>query len=64
MAGSKTTADTLSTIFMFLALNPEWIRVLQEEIDLVVGKDRLPRLEDRTSLPMVEAFLAEVCFVI
>lgn len=32
----------------------------QEEIDRVVGRDRLPTFEDRPSLPYVEAIYREV----
>ena len=32
----------------------------QSELDEVVGMSRLPELDDRTSLPYVEAFLQEV----
>lgn len=60
LAGSKTTTDTLASTFVFLALHPEWIKVLQEEMDTVVGRTRSPSMEDYPSLPMMEAFLAEV----
>ncbi|XP_076171324.1 methyl farnesoate epoxidase isoform X2 [Ptiloglossa arizonensis] len=57
--GSKTTTDTLASIFLFLSLNPEWIKTLQDELDNVVGRSRAPTLEDYSSLPMMESFLAE-----
>lgn len=60
LAGSKTTTDTLATTFLFLSLNSEWIKILQEELDTVVGRLRSPTLEDYSSLPMMESFLAEV----
>ncbi|KOX69409.1 hypothetical protein WN51_05572 [Melipona quadrifasciata] len=60
LAGSKTTTDTLTTIFLFLSLHSEWIKVLQEELDNVVGRSRSPILEDYSSLPLMESFLAEV----
>ncbi|KAF3425766.1 hypothetical protein E2986_10061 [Frieseomelitta varia] len=59
LAGSKTTTDTLTTIFLFLSLHSEWIKVLQEELDNVVGRSRSPTLEDYSSLPLMESFLAE-----
>ncbi|CAD1479939.1 unnamed protein product, partial [Heterotrigona itama] len=59
LAGSKTTTDTLSTTFLFLSLHSEWIKVLQEELDNVVGRSRSPTLEDYSSLPLMESFLAE-----
>lgn len=60
LAGSKTTTDTLATIFLFLSLNPEWLKVLQDELDSVVGRSRAPTEDDLPSLPITEAFLAEV----
>lgn len=60
LAGSKTTTDTLATTFLFLSLNPEWLRVLQAELDSVVGRSRAPTEDDLPSLPITEAFLAEV----
>ena len=60
LAGSKTTTDTLTTIFLFLSLHSEWIKVLQDELDNVVGRSRSPTLEDYSSLPLMESFLAEV----
>lgn len=59
LAGSKTTIDTLTTTFLFLSLNPEWLRILQAELDRVVGRSRVPTEDDLPFLPMTEAFLAE-----
>ncbi|XP_011686917.1 PREDICTED: probable cytochrome P450 305a1 isoform X2 [Wasmannia auropunctata] len=60
LAGSKTTTDTLATTFLFLSLNPKWLRILQTELDGVVGRSRAPTEDDLPSLPLTEAFLAEV----
>ena len=38
---------------------PDFQRKAQEEIDLVVGKDRLPDFTDKESLPYVEAIIKE-----
>ncbi|KAL6430089.1 hypothetical protein ACFW04_007705 [Cataglyphis niger] len=59
LAGSKTTIDTLATAFLFLSLNPEWIKKLQADLDRVVGRSRSPTENDLPSLPMIEAFLTE-----
>ena len=40
--------------------NPDVQRKAQEEIDRVIGTDRLPLLSDRGSLPYVEALIKEV----
>ncbi|XP_050458694.1 methyl farnesoate epoxidase-like isoform X1 [Cataglyphis hispanica] len=60
LAGSKTTIDTLATAFLFLSLNPEWVKKLQADLDRVVGRSRAPTEDDLPSLPMIEAFLTEI----
>jgi cytochrome P450 len=44
---------------MAMALHPSLQKRVQDEIDRVVGTDRLPTYEDRPSLPMVEAVVRE-----
>ncbi len=39
---------------------PEVQRCAQEEIDRVVGNDRLPSFEDRDQLPYIDALCLEV----
>lgn len=60
LAGSKTTTDTLAMVFSFLPQHPEWLKILQDDLNDVVGRNRAPRLSDRPLLPRVDAFLAEV----
>jgi hypothetical protein len=43
-----------------MVLYPDAQKKAQEEIDKVIGPDRLPNFEDRHSLPFVEAFCREV----
>ncbi|KAH7097919.1 cytochrome P450 [Auriculariales sp. MPI-PUGE-AT-0066] len=59
-AGGETTASTLQTFFLTMALHPDVQRRAQAEIDSVTGGDRLPTYEDRGSLPYVDALLKEV----
>jgi cytochrome P450 len=48
-------------MFIFaMLLHPEVQAIARAEIDAVVGRDRLPGFEDRSSLPYVEAVLMEV----
>jgi cytochrome P450 len=42
-----------------MILFPEVQKKAQEEIDSVVGKDRLPTFGDRDSLPYIEAIICE-----
>ena len=41
-AGYDTTASTLSWIIAFLVNYPDYQEELQQQIDKVVGRDRLP----------------------
>ncbi|XP_012255527.2 methyl farnesoate epoxidase-like [Athalia rosae] len=60
LAGSETTSNTLSTALIYLVLDPELLSTLQTELQKVVGPDRPPKCADRSSLPTMEAFIAEV----
>ncbi|XP_028398194.1 cytochrome P450 1A1-like isoform X2 [Dendronephthya gigantea] len=59
-AAFETIANTLSWAIMLVAAHPDWQIMLQSELDAVVGKDRLPSLEDRNELPTLNAALYEV----
>ncbi|KAK7445157.1 hypothetical protein VKT23_009588 [Stygiomarasmius scandens] len=43
-----------------MVLHPQVLRKAQEEMDRVVGVDKLPTLEDRKNLPFFECVLKEV----
>ncbi|PYH49722.1 cytochrome P450 [Aspergillus saccharolyticus JOP 1030-1] len=58
-AGSDTTVSTLGSFFLALALFPEVQKKAQEEIDRVVGTDRLPVSADRENLPYIQAVVKE-----
>lgn len=47
LAGSETTTKSLGTAYLNIIRNPQIQKKLQEEIDVVVGRDRLPVVEDR-----------------
>ncbi|KAG1846126.1 cytochrome P450 [Suillus tomentosus] len=55
----ETTSATLMVFVLAMVLYPDVQRRAQAEIDSVIGRDRLPTFEDRTSLPYVEAVLRE-----
>ncbi|KAG9104396.1 hypothetical protein FRC07_009802 [Ceratobasidium sp. 392] len=57
--GTATTVSILATLIFLLALHPEDAKKAQEEINTVIGRDRLPTVQDRGSLPYVEAVLQE-----
>ncbi|KAF8913320.1 cytochrome P450 [Mucidula mucida] len=58
-AGAETTASSLIFVIMAAATFPEAVRKVQEQIDVVVEKDRCPTFDDRDGLPLVTAFVLE-----
>lgn len=48
------------SFFALMMHNPDIQQRAQDEIDEVIGRDRLPSLEDRGRLPYVEAVISEV----
>ncbi|KAH9927368.1 cytochrome P450 [Amylocystis lapponica] len=59
-SGSDTTVSAVASFFLAMLLYPEVQRKVQEEIDHVVGLDRLPEFSDQRSLPYVTAVVKEV----
>ncbi|KIY65143.1 cytochrome P450 [Cylindrobasidium torrendii FP15055 ss-10] len=57
--GSDTTAGTLTVFILAMSLYPEVQVRAQEEIDAVVGRDRLPNASDAATLPYVSAIVKE-----
>ena len=53
------TTGVIQLFFLVMLLHPEVQLEAQEEIDRVIGSDRLPSLQDRDALPYVEAILLE-----
>ncbi|KAF2252656.1 cytochrome P450 [Trematosphaeria pertusa] len=59
-AGSETTATALNNFMLCMTLFPEAQKKAQEELDRVVGQDRLPDWEDEKDLPYVRSLIKEV----
>ena len=59
-AGSDSTLALIQSFFLAMTLNPEVQRKAQEEIDRVVGRDRLPTFEDRAQLQYLECVIREI----
>ncbi|KAF9222718.1 cytochrome P450 [Gyrodon lividus] len=57
--GAETTSSSLGVFILAMVLYPKAQRRAQAEIDAVVGRDRLPAFEDRSSMPFLEATLRE-----
>ncbi|KAJ7174155.1 cytochrome P450 [Mycena crocata] len=58
--GADTTAAQLEGFFLAMSLYPDVQTAAQNEIDAVVGPDRLPDISDRAELPYVDALCKEV----
>jgi hypothetical protein len=54
------TVSSMSSLFLALALFPQVQRRAQAELDVVVGRDRLPTFDDRPRLPYMEALCKEL----
>jgi len=59
-AGAETTASFFQSFVLALLTNPCYQRRAQDEIDRVVGSDRLPLLDDFDHLPYLQALVKEV----
>ncbi|KAM3828521.1 cytochrome P450 1A5-like [Vipera latastei] len=59
-AGFSTISIGLSWSLLYLISYPEIQKKIQEEIDVNIGRERKPRLSDRSLLPYTEAFILEV----
>lgn len=48
------------TFFLMMVVHQEVQEKVQVEIDAVVGRDRLPTIDDRPSLPFLDAIFREI----
>lgn len=58
-AGMETIKTTLLWINVYMLRNPEAMLAVQQELDQVVGRSRLPSIEDLPFLPLTEATILE-----
>jgi len=58
-AGSDTTASAITIMLMAAATHTDAQARVQEELDKVVGRTRLPTFDDQKMLPQVTAFMLE-----
>ena len=59
-AAMKTTNSAVAACFLLLLNYPEYIATIQNEIDEVVGKDRVPEEGDQSKMPFCRAFIYEI----
>ena len=57
--GADSTVSVAYSFFLAMLLYPDVQKKAQEELDRVVGCDRLPSYEDRDKLPYVNALIKE-----
>ncbi|KAK7687277.1 hypothetical protein QCA50_009782 [Cerrena zonata] len=53
------TVSTLYTFILSMVLHPDFQKKAQQDIDRMIGQERLPNFSDRSSLPYVDAILNE-----
>ncbi|KAJ4302684.1 hypothetical protein N0V90_001573 [Kalmusia sp. IMI 367209] len=58
-AGTRSPYNALMSHVIAMMQHPGWQRKIQEEVDRVVGKDRLPNFQDIPNLPTVRAAIKE-----
>ncbi|XP_037973711.2 cytochrome P450 18a1 [Plutella xylostella] len=58
-AGMETIKSSLLWMIVFMLRNPDVKRRVQEELDSVVGRERLPTIEDMPNLPYTETTILE-----
>ncbi|KAF1347669.1 cytochrome P450 [Delphinella strobiligena] len=59
-AGFETSAATLNSLVLYLAVNPRVQQEAQKELMRIVGPDRCPQFDDIRNLPYVRACVKEV----
>nr|UPI11580.1 cytochrome P450 18A101 [Mythimna separata] len=58
-AGMETIKSSLLWMIVFMLRNPEAKKRVQEELDAIIGRERLPTVEDMPHLPYTEATIME-----
>ena len=56
----KQSTAALMKFFLMMVVHPAVQEKAQAEIDAVVGKDRLTTMDDRSSLPFIDAIYREM----
>jgi cytochrome P450 len=57
---AEKTVATLSWFLLAMIVYPDKQRKCQEELDAVVGRSRMPTIDDRNNLPYLRATVREI----
>ncbi|XP_005872504.1 PREDICTED: cytochrome P450 2U1 [Myotis brandtii] len=60
VAGTDTTSNSLLWCLLYMSLNPDIQEKVHEEIERVIGADRVPSFTDKAQMPYTEATIMEV----
>ncbi|KAJ7154753.1 putative monooxygenase [Mycena filopes] len=58
--GMDTNTTTLLVFFLAMMLNPAVQDKARKELDAIIGRDRLPTIKDKASLPYMRSLMTEV----
>jgi cytochrome P450 len=56
----KQTVSAMTTLFYVMAMNPHVLKKAQEELERIIGMDRLPTMSDLDQLHYINAVIKEV----
>lgn len=59
LAGSDTTVSAVTSFFLAMTIYPNVQWKVQQELDRVVGRGRLPTFADKGKLPYLQAVMRE-----